>query len=115
MATLIALVLLMWGVTVAPAITVEFSVGDMGVGGQANVYAPGKCMIGLDGPRWERLNETERMSLMLHEVGHCLGLGHYGSCNANLSIMGCPSLGRVTDYDRAMLAGNRLFVPMVVY
>ena len=114
MAALIALVLLMWGVTVAPVITVEISEHDFGIGAQANVYAPGKCLIGVNGPRWKLLNETERMSLMLHEVGHCLGLGHYGSCNAELSIMGCPSLGRITDYDRAMLAGNRLFVPMVV-
>ena len=111
MAVLVALALALWGASVA--IRVEFFQNDVGLTAQSNVYEPGKCLIGIHEPRWAALDEGERQSIMLHEVGHCLGLGHYGSCNAHLSIMGCPSLGRVTEYDKAMLAGNRVFVPMV--
>jgi hypothetical protein len=123
MATLIALVLALWGVTFTHPIFVNFHTDPaLGIGfayvqqlEHPDGPPVGSCTISFDEARWATMTQAQRESLALHEVGHCLGLGHYGSCNANLSIMGCPSLGRVTGYDRAMGAGNRLFVPMVVY
>lgn len=60
--------------------------------------------------------EARVRSTMLHETGHVIGLDHYGDCNSVPAIMGCATLGTITDFDRAKLAvlhGYRVAVPML--
>lgn len=82
---------------------VEFYENDIGVAAQAGCDER-QCTIGVFRPGFERSTESANFSVMLHEVGHILvGPEHYGSCNHNVSIMGCAFLGYITDYDRFML------------
>jgi hypothetical protein len=108
MAAIIAAALALWGIVIP--LRVEFFENDIGILAQS--CGP-NGLIGVYRPGWEQLSEADRVSLIAHEAGHCLGLGHYGSCNHNHAIMGCWNLGEVTGYDRAMLAGHRVVVPMV--
>ena len=112
MAAILALAIALWAV-VAPTITVEFFQNDIGTLAQTGCPEANRCIIGVYEPGWNRLSEADRLSLMLHEVGHTLGLGHYRSCNYQQSIMGCWNLGEITAYDRAMLKPYRVVVPMV--
>lgn len=107
----VAKALLAWGITVS-GITMEFYGNPEAPNGQAGKLEDGSCLIGVYQAWWDEADEFNRESLILHEVGHCAGLGHYGSCNGELSIMGCPNLGYLTGYDKAMV-GYRVMVPMV--
>jgi hypothetical protein len=118
MAALIALVLTLWGTLYMPHITVEFFQNDIGAAAQTGCPSPGECIIAIDEPQWDAMTPARRQSLLLHEVGHTLGLGHYGSCNANVSVMGCWVVEELTGIDHAELdglqiPGHRLIVPMV--
>ena len=118
--TYIAAALLAWGITSAPAITAEFHSNPAAPIAQAGAGLPpdGHCLIGVFDGWWASASEADRQSVMTHEMGHCLGLGHYGDCNSIPSIMGCAFLGEITDYDRVMLArargsGYAVVVPML--
>ena len=96
---IIATVIVLWGIIMPVSVT---SAPDINT--YAYTYtASGVCNIVTDSGLFPNLSESGQVSILLHEYGHCLGLGHYGSCNYNESIMGCATLGYVTDYDRAML------------
>ena len=117
MNAIIAVCLAIWGVLSAPAIAVEFYQNDNGQLAQTGAHG-GNCLIAVYEPGWNTLSADEQRSLMLHEVGHCLGLDHFGSCNYNEAIMGCWSLPEPTGYDRARLAAlnspaHRAVLPMV--
>lgn len=104
LALLVAKALLAWGVLNPPVpINIEFYENDNGQLAQAGC-SDTQCLIGVNRQQFSRASEDEQFSVILHEVGHTLvGPEHYGSCNHNESIMGCATLGRITDYDRFML------------
>ena len=113
LAALIAFALLQWNATFA--IEGEFFTGGSNWWAQTGAHSD-HCLIGVNEPWFTSATPELRQSVITHEVGHCLGLGHFGSCNYNEAIMGCATLGEITGYDRAMLGavrGNRVVVPMV--
>lgn len=100
---LLATAIAIWGIVVPT--TIEPVYHDVGLPAYTTLYQD-QCNIVIDMRAWE---ESQLPSVILHEYGHCLGLDHYGSCNHNLSIMGCPSLGYLSSYDRLM-AGPKFTV-----
>lgn len=62
-----------------------------------------ECRIYADPVVMAQYSSFQQQSIITHEVGHCLGLSHYGDCNSQPSIMGCATLGYITDYDRMRL------------
>lgn len=96
---IIAAIIAIWGIVVPFTLTPAPNINTY-----AYTYTSSEvCNIVIDSGLFPNLPESTQTSILLHEYGHCLGLGHYGSCNYNESIMGCATLGYVTDYDRAML------------
>ena len=102
-ATILALALTLWGVLPQVPITPLFHNQETGQVASA-VLLPDVCYIHIQQSWWNTETEAYRQSVILHEVGHCLGLPHFGDCNQTPSIMGCAGLGYVTPYDRLRLA-----------
>lgn len=103
LAYLVGLALAAWGVLAPPVIDVEWFSNEIGAGIYAQTgYQPASnyCLIGVSSTHWNELTPDQQLYVIEHEVGHCLGLDHYGSCNYNVSVMGCATGTPVTDYDR---------------
>lgn len=103
LATLLTLALAAWGAINPPSITIEWFANEIGGGIYAQTgYHPetSSCLIGVSSTHWGELTPDQQLDVIEHEVGHCLGLAHYGSCNVNVSVMGCALGTPVTDYDR---------------
>lgn len=109
LATFIAMVtaaVLVWGgahpqieVREEPAFAAAISSGPL---------PDGTCVIIADPVRMAGYTTEQQVSILTHEVGHCLGLGHFGTCNGPApAIMGCATLGEITPYDRLKLAQVR--------
>lgn len=94
----LALAIAAW--SISTSVSIEGVHHDVGYPAYATVHE-GHCNIVVDMRVYT--DQTALNSVVLHEYGHCLNLDHYGSCNYNESIMGCPSLGYLTDYDRLMV------------
>lgn len=74
------------------------------------------CLISVHPTDFPALTAFNQMAVMLHEVGHCLGLGHYGDCWDDATIMASCALAEPTMGDRIeliRLRGYRTVAPMV--
>ena len=100
---ILALAIAIWGIVPPLPISVEFYDNPQAPNAQAGCVET-ECFIGIQQSWWDAASDDYRLGTMLHEVGHTYGLNHYGSCNYNLSVMGCPAIPYVTDYDRVELA-----------
>jgi hypothetical protein len=98
-----------WG---APAMPVQFHEGASLTDGVMSASLPGRdvdgaplCQIWVDDSFWlAPFDEAQQLSVVEHEVGHCLGFIHpdppvFTSTRCN-SVMSCPTIG-VTAWDRA--------------
>lgn len=105
LAYLLTLALAAWGAINPPTIDIEWFSNDIGGGVYAQTgYHPetSYCLIGVSAPHWEELTDFARLSLIEHELGHCLGLPDYGDCNSTYtaSVMGCAMGLEVTPLDK---------------
>lgn len=112
----VSLALATWGALHAPQIDVDFFQNDIGALAQTGCPETNHCLIAVYEPGWNQLSDEQRRWLIHHEVGHTLGLDHYGSCNANLANMGCWWMP-MTDFDRVRLESvegraTRIVVPV---
>jgi len=103
---LVALALVAWGLWFTPpVIQIEGFDHDLGNVAQSSgpeIVTP--CLIAVDNARFAQLTPAYQQSTITHEVGHCLGLGHFGTCNGEvIALMGCGILPGPTEVDRVML------------
>lgn len=97
---LLALAFVLWNIIVP----VHLEVFQTDLRTPAYAYTlSGECYIAIDQSRMLAYSQPQQQSIILHEYGHCLGLGHFGDCNSTPAIMGCATLGYVTEYDRVRL------------
>jgi hypothetical protein len=76
----------------------------------------GSCLISVHPTDFPALTPELQAYVVLHEVGHCLGLGHYGNCATEPTIMASCVVAEPTERDRIELIrlhGHRTVVPMV--
>ena len=116
---LLALALAIWELWFpAPEIVIQGFDNDLGNVAQSSgpeIVTPA-CLIAVDNARFALLSPAYQQSTITHEVGHCLGLAHFGTCNGpEVAIMGCGILPEPTERDRVELVrvrGYRLLVPI---
>ena len=74
--------------TAEPLLVIQFGTAGslpntsavIGCGADEDGYLRG-CTMTIDADIWARATGPERLSLMLHEVGHAIGLGHGQECS----------------------------------
>lgn len=114
---MVAIALIAWGLWFAPPpIQIEGFDHDLGIVAYSSgpeIVDPA-CLIAVDNARFAQLPPAWQQSTITHEVGHCLGLGHFGTCNGpEIALMGCAILPGPTERDRVELIrvnGYRLVV-----
>ena len=121
LAVLVSIALALWGVWFTPPmIGVQFHQNTQDIDAQGMAWSAtfpdGSCLISVHPNDFPALPEGHKMAVVLHEVGHCLGLGHYGDCWDAPTIMASCLLSEPTERDRIELIranGYRSYVPMV--
>ena len=115
---MLAIALAAWGLWFTPPpIVIEGFDRDLGnVAGASGPVQVSPCYIDIDNARFARISPEWQQSVVTHEVGHCLGLWHFGTCNGpEIALMGCGILPGPTARDREELIrvnGYRLIVPV---
>lgn len=121
MAALVSAALILWGIWFAPPVIntqVHQPTQDIDAQGMAwsATFPDGSCLISVHPHDFTALPSNLQSYVMLHEVGHCLGLGHYGDCATEPTIMASCVVAEPTLRDRIELIrvrGYRTVVPMV--
>lgn len=117
---LIALAVVLWGLWFTPPpIDVQFhqptqDIDAQGMGWSAT-FTDGSCLVSVHPTDFPALPADYQLAVILHEVGHCFGLGHYGHCQIEPAIMASCPVPVVTGRDRLELIrvnGYRLIVPI---
>lgn len=121
MIELIAAALTLWGIWFTPPeIGVQFHQSSQDIDAQGMAWSAtfpdGSCLVSVHPTDFPALTPELQAYVMLHEVGHCLGLGHYGDCAFEPTIMASCVVAEPTERDRLELIrvnGYRTVVPMV--
>lgn len=89
--SVLALVIAAWGMF-TPTTIYYAPIDNLAYAGQSD----SQCIITVH----PEIPSHRLYSIILHEYGHCLGLGHFGDCNTYRTIMGCADLGYVDEYSK---------------
>lgn len=105
---LVAVAVVMWGLWFAPPpIDVQFhqptqNIDAQGMGWSATM-PDGSCLVSVHPTDFPALPIDYQMAVMLHEVGHCFGLGHFGHCQLEPAVMASCPIPLPTERDRVEL------------
>jgi hypothetical protein len=120
LAPLVAIALSLWAVWFPVSIQTQFHQPTQDIDAQGMAWSAtfpdGSCLVSVHPTDFTALSESNQLAVMLHEVGHCLGLGHFGDCGADQTVMASCMLAEPTERDRLELIranGHRTVVPMV--
>ena len=117
---LVAIALSLWAVWFPVSIQTQFHQPTQDIDAQGMAWSAtfpdGSCLISVHPHDFTALTPELQSYVILHEVGHCLGLGHFGDCDSEPTIMASCVVIEPTERDRIELIrlhGHRTVVPMV--
>lgn len=108
MVALVSAALILWGIWFTPpTINTQFHQPTQDIDAQGMAWSAafpdGSCLISVHPTEFPALTPELQAYVMLHEVGHCLGLGHYGDCATEPTIMASCVVAEPTLIDRIEL------------
>ena len=106
---LVAAAVVLWGLWFTPPpIYVQFhqpgtNFDAQHIGWAATGFPDGSCLVSVHPIDFPALPIDYQMAVMLHEVGHCFGLGHFGHCQLEPAVMASCPIPLPTEHDRTEL------------